>query len=531
MPGAAFLNASGINASLASGALTMKQLDDSAGRILTALFAVGAFDKPNHNTPDNNVATAEHHAIAAELRCARRSCSFSFPFVYFEPTLSNHCFMRKLKQKERLCVFFVSAAGTVLLKNDGPMLPLQLPRDGSLSDESKQVTIAVIGHEASSPTVVGGGSGHVTPANLSSPLAAIRHRAGVVGNASCNAAGTVCVVFQDVTSARDVAAAVTLAQSATYTLVFVATSSEEGIDRYNLTLTNPCQSTDSGACTNPLAAVDQDELVHAVVGAAGARTAVVAVCPGALLTPWADKAAAVLIAFLPGQAYGEAIASILFGDFSPSARLPVTFPTPDGQQTFPPAAYPGLTNGSAALPIPVSCNFKCPLNGSAVYEEKLLVGYRWFDAHNISPAFCFGHGLSFSTFSYSGLAVTPSDECQQDGREWLAAGTTMGSGLAAMIATISFKLSNSGKVAATDVPQLYLTFPTAAGEPPKQLKGFAPRTLAAGASISVAFNLTARDVSTWDVATHGWLVQKGAFGVSVGASSCDLRLNGSFTIH
>ena len=108
----------------------------------------------------------------------------------------------------------------------------------------------------------------------------------------------------------------------------------------------------------------------------------------------------------------------------------------------------------------------------------------------------------------------------------MAAGTTMGSVLAAMVASVSFKLTNSGKVAATDVPQLYLTFPTAAGEPPKQLKGFAPRTPAAGASISVAFNLTARDVTT-----HGWLVQKGAFGVSVGASSCDLRLNGSFTIH
>jgi beta-glucosidase len=258
MPGYAFLNASGINASLASGALSMGKLDDSAQRILAALFAVGLFDKPNSNTPANNMATPEHHAIAGEL----------------------------------------AAAGTVLLKNAGALLPLKLPGGAETTSRTDleapaPYTIAVIGHEAIGVTVAGGGSGHVVPANLTGPLAAIRSRAGIAGNTSCNAAGSVCVRFQDVTQTSDIAGAVALAKASSVSLVFVATSSQEGIDRSNLSLSAACQST-APNCASPLP-VDQDALIDAVVAVAGAKTAVVAVCPGALLTPWAAQAAAVLV--------------------------------------------------------------------------------------------------------------------------------------------------------------------------------------------------------------------------------------------
>jgi beta-glucosidase len=258
MPGFEFLNASGINASLASGALSMAKLDDSAKRILAALFTIGLFDKPNPNTPANNMATPEHHAVAGEL----------------------------------------AAAGTVLLKNAGPLLPLKLPSVAEtlkLANPKARVpyTIAVIGHEAIGVTVAGGGSGHVVPANLTGPLAAIRARAGISGNSSCNVAGSVCVEFQDVTKTSDIEGAVALAKASSVSLVFVATSSQEGIDRSNLSLSAACQST-APNCASPLQ-VDQDAMINAVVGAAGAKTAVVAVCPGALLTPWATQAAAVLV--------------------------------------------------------------------------------------------------------------------------------------------------------------------------------------------------------------------------------------------
>ena len=210
---------------------------------------------------------------------------------------------------------------------------------------------------------------------------------------------------------------------------------------------------------------------------------------------------------MPGQAYGEAMASILFGERSPSAKLPVTFPRSEHQQRFSPAAYPGLTNGT--VPIPMSCNFNCPTNGSAVFEEKLLVGYRWFDAHGETPRFCFGHGLTYGRFAFSALEV-------------VAHGSSS--------ATASFTLKNVGSVAASEVPQLYLSFPPAAGEPARQLKAFAQHSLAPGASTTVAFHLAPRDVSTWDAVTHAWKVESGEFQVAVGPSSCDLRLNGSFTL-
>ena len=218
MPGSSFLNATGLNTSLHNGALKLSKVDDSVLRILTGLFSIGLFDKPNTNTPLNNVATAEHHATAAEL----------------------------------------SAAGTVLLVNRGNLLPLCPPSMAGPLCQQRTVdvggtrrtraayTIAVIGHEALGVTVAGGGSGHVTPSNLTGPLAAIRARFGI-RNASqpCSAStsdrgggggggGSVCVQFADTTKAADIPTAVALAQTADVSIVFVATSAAEGIDRDSL---------------------------------------------------------------------------------------------------------------------------------------------------------------------------------------------------------------------------------------------------------------------------------------------------------
>jgi beta-glucosidase len=370
----------------------------------------------------------------------------------------------------------------------------------------------VIGHEALGVTVAGGGSGHVTPSNLTGPLAAIRARFGI-RNASqpCSAStsdrggggggGSVCVQFADTTKAADIPTAVALAQTADVSIVFVATSAAEGIDRSNLSLSASCQSTVGGACSNPHPTLDQDQLVHAITAAAGPKTVVVAVSPGAILTPWSDAAGAVLAAFMPGQAYGEAIAALLFGERSPSARLPVTFPHTENEQNISQRQFPGYTNANSSLPIQRSCNFKCRPNGTAMYSEKLLVGYRWYHSHGVAPKFCFGHGLTYSNFTYSNLRATQS--------------------------SVNFTLRNSGSVHAADVPQLYIDFPAAAGEPPRQLKdlGHGAQLLAPGESRLVQFVLTARDWSIWDVETHGWKLVQGEFGVHVGASSCDLRLS------
>jgi beta-glucosidase len=141
----------------------------------------------------------------------------------------------------------------------------------------------------------------------------------------------------------------------------------------------------------------------------------------------------------------------------------------------------------------------------AQYSEQLLVGYRWYDAHGVTPAFPFGHGLSYTTFAYSGLIAS-------------AAGA-------------SVTVTNSGRVAGQEVVQLYLGFPEAAGEPPQQLKAFGKTiALAPGESATITLALTEREFSFWDVDTHAWVVAKGTHKVGVGASSRDIRLTSTIVV-
>jgi beta-glucosidase len=133
----------------------------------------------------------------------------------------------------------------------------------------------------------------------------------------------------------------------------------------------------------------------------------------------------------------------------------------------------------------------------------LLIGYRYYDAHNIqfSTGFPFGHGLSFTQFSYSSLEITST--------------------------SVSLKLRNTGSTAGAEVAQLYLGFPSSAGEPPKQLKGFTKEYLEAGQSTVALFELTKRDFSIWSTEQHAWTPVSGEFQVFVGSSSRDIRLVGS----
>ena len=133
-------------------------------------------------------------------------------------------------------------------------------------------------------------------------------------------------------------------------------------------------------------------------------------------------------------------------------------------------------------------------------REKLLIGHRYYDHHGLVPAFCFGHGLSLSTFEYSSLTASKAGG-------------------------VGVTLRNTGEREAIEVVQLYLGFPEAAGEPPKVLKGFQVVRLKAGASAQVTLPLSERSLSILDVEVHAWRVPAGQFTAMVGASSCDIRLN------
>ena len=151
------------------------------------------------------------------------------------------------------------------------------------------------------------------------------------------------------------------------------------------------------------------------------------------------------------------------------------------------------------------------VNGKVHYSEGINVGYRWYDAKSITPMFPFGYGLSYTTFGFSNLRITP------------------GTGSSAV--TVTAKVTNTGTVAGSDVAQLYLGDPAVAGEPPRQLKGFQKVTLQPGQSTTVHLNLTGHDLSYWNDAANGWVVPAGAFRVYVGDSSAlsGLPLRGGFT--
>jgi beta-glucosidase len=265
-----------------------------------------------------------------------------------------------------------------------------------------------------------------------------------------------------------IANAVAAAQKADMAIVFAGVESSEGYDRANMSLFG-----------------NNNELIQAV--AAAQRNTVVGLhIPGATLMPWIDSVPAVLAAFMPGQEDGHAIASVLFGEVNPGGKLPLTFPKTDTQtylQTK--IQYPGIGNETR-------------------YTEKLLVGHRWYDAANVEPLFPFGHGLSYTTFKYSNLQVF--------GR------------------VITLDLTNTGSVEGSEVVQVYLEYPAAAGEPPKVLRGFEKVRLVPGQTQGLVFTFSNEELSIWDQTTHGWALVKGTFKVHVGSSSRDIRLTGSFNI-
>lgn len=293
-------------------------------------------------------------------------------------------------------------------------------------------------------------------------------------DAISNRAGTNVLINYHQGDSGSITQAVQLAKQSDAAIICVGQQTGEGEDRSSLSLPG-----------------DQDQLISAVA-AVNPRTIVVLYESSGTLMPWINDVAAVVVAWYPGQEGGRALASVLFGDVNPSGKLPLTFPVSSNQvpaSTL--AQYPGIDHRVS-------------------YSESLRVGYRWYDASNQAPLFPFGHGLSYTTFAYSNLtvsAVSPSGQV-----------------------TVSVDVNNTGTRAGAEVAQLYLGFPAAAGEPPKQLKGFHKVSLQPGQTQRIDFNLVWENLAFWNVAAQEWTVPLGNFQIYVGASSRDIRLTGTFTV-
>jgi beta-glucosidase len=321
-------------------------------------------------------------------------------------------------------------------------------------------SVAVIG-KAANTFVTGGGSGNVTPFALNSVLSAITARVGP----------GVPVSFDDGSNASQAAAD---AKAASVAVVFVNDYDTEGTDRKCLTL----------ECPNVNG--DQDGLISQVA-AAQPNTIVVMETGGPDLTPWRDQVKALLEAWYPGAPDGPSIARVLFGDVDPGGRLPVTFPSSESQlpTAGDPEKYPGI-------------------GLDVTYKEGVLVGYRWYDANNLTPAFPFGFGLSYTSFRLDRMSVAP--------------------GAAPDTARVSFDVTNTGARQGIAVPQLYvgLTAPDGVTEPPLQLRGFSKLSLASGETRRLTLPLDQRALSYWDSAQQAWRVAPGCDQVVVGQSSRDV---------
>jgi beta-glucosidase len=236
----------------------------------------------------------------------------------------------------------------------------------------------------------------------------------------------------------------------------------------------------------------QDELVERVV-AANPRTVVVvnAGCPMDL--PWADKVAAVVYAWLPGQEFGNALADVLLGAAEPGGRLPVTLART-------PTDYPAYSTQPDA-------------GDELVYSEGVNVGYRGFDAAGVEPRFAFGHGLGYTTFEYESLELGADDLAEGEPLE------------------IRVKLRNTGPRPGKEVVQVYLAdLEASVPRPPRELKGFAVVRLAPDEIVELTLTLDDRDLGYWDVARHSWRIEPGRFEIQVGHSSADIRLRRVFEL-
>src|SRR6202011_295301 len=230
----------------------------------------------------------------------------------------------------------------------------------------------------------------------------------------------------------------------------------------------------------------QDDLI-AKVAAANPRTVVVIESGGPVTMPWVDQVSAILEAWFAGSRGAEAVANLIFGEVNPSAKLPITFPKSEADLPHPTVVKPpkvttdadrqGWKRIAAGLPA-----------FQITYDEGVKVGYKWYDAENKTLLFPFGYGLSYTTYSYSNLKVTPGKNPR-----------------------VSFRVTNTGNRAGAETAEVYASLPAAAAEPPKRLVGWSKGKLNAGESKEINVEGDPKDLSIFNVKQNAWQLIPGEY--------------------
>jgi beta-glucosidase len=337
----------------------------------------------------------------------------------------------------------------------GPVLPL-----------AKDAKVAVIGEFAEKPRYQGAGSSMINPTRVDSAIDEIRALSTGEVSYARGFSNALDVSADETTALRN--EAVAAASGADVVVLFVglpARLESEGYDRDDIELP-----------------AEQLALVDAVL-AVNANTVVVLSNGGVVALPFADRVPAILEGWLLGQAGGGATADVLFGEVNPSAKLTETIPL-------------RLEDSPAYLDFPGEFSH-------VRYGEGLFVGYRWYDARRLEVAFPFGHGLSYTTFSYAdaSASVRPDGDLE-----------------------VTVEVTNTGDRAGREVVQVYTSLPgSTVQRPVRELKGFASVELEPGETREVVVAVRRKDLAYWDIRADRWVVEGGDYVVDVAASSRDIR--------
>ncbi len=363
------------------------------------------------------------------------------------------------RDKDHEKAIHIETECAVLLANNG-VLPLK-----------KEAKVIYIGEYAENPRYQGGGSSHINASKITSALESAKKKGRNISYVKGFPAD------KDAIDEKEQAKAIEAAKNADAAVIFAGLPDvieSEGYDRKNMRLPD-CQN----------------KLIEAVAGVQQ-NTVIVLHNGSPIETPWADKAAAVLEMYLGGQGVGEAADRLLYGEVNPSGHLAETFPI-------------------RLEDTPSYLNF--PGDGKTVdYAEGIYVGYRYYDKKNIPVRWAFGHGLSYTSFSYSNLVISAD---KMEDNETI---------------TVTVDVENTGNVTGKAVAQLYVSDKTGTyGRPIKELKGFSKVLLNPGEKKTVSFELSSRDFSYYNEELKDWYAPSGIYEIAIGSASDDLTAAGKIT--
>ncbi len=364
----------------------------------------------------------------------------------------------------------IAQEGIVLLKNQDNLLPL---------DPKQPRKILVVGENAKKMMTLGGGSSELKVKYEISPLQGIENYFSPASQVTY-AEGYSSVPTQNRHAL--LLEAVDAARKADVVIFVGGLNKNENQD---------CEGADRRSLNLPYG---QDELIGELARVNRNLVAVI-ISGNAVAMPWVNEVPAIVEAWYGGTEAGNAIASVLAGEVNPSGKLPFTFPVRlEDNPAIALDAYPG--------------------DGKQVeYKEGIFVGYRWNDRERIKPLFCFGHGLSYTTFEYGKVTA--------EGRQMGPDGTI----------TVSVPVKNTGSRAGAEIVQLYVSdLKSSLPRPVKELKGFRKITLQPGQEQTVSFTIDRKALSFYDDTKQDWVAEPGAFEALVGASACDIRGKAAFEL-